>query len=145
MSTSGHFLAGTDNTYDIGTSSGSRPRDFFLARNFLAAGFVAGSYLRDFNNRFHIYSGSTDGTIVFYNQAETNFDRLAFGGTSASFPALKRSSTTLQAVLANDGGFTNIQGKLTTDTAYTATTIVPTGYLTLYDSTGTAYRVPCVV
>lgn len=38
-----------------------------------------------------------------------------------------------------------IQGKLRTETAYTATVVVPTGFLTLYDSTGTAYRVPCVV
>ena len=85
------------------------------------------------------------GVLALANYAGTDFSRLQFGGTSSAFPALKRSSTTLQAVLANDGGFTNIQGKLTTDTAYTATTIVPTGYLTLYDSTGTAYRVPCVV
>jgi hypothetical protein len=29
----GHFLAFTDNTYDIGASGANRPRDFFLARN----------------------------------------------------------------------------------------------------------------
>jgi hypothetical protein len=100
--TTGHLLAATDNLYDIGTSSGNRPRDFFLSRNFLATGFVAGSYLRDFNNRFHIYSGSTDGTIVFYNQAENNFDRMMFGGTTSSFPALKRSSASLIVRLADD-------------------------------------------
>ena len=70
---------------------------------------------------------------------------LNFGGDTSSFPALKRDTTSLQARLADDSAFTNIQGKLTTETAYTAGTIVATGYLTLYDSTGTAYRVPCVV
>jgi len=65
-----------------------------------------------------------------------------FAGTS-SFPALKRSSTTLQVRLADDSGFAPIQGKLTTETAYTASVIVPTGYVTLYDSTGTAYKVAC--
>lgn len=43
------------------------------------------------------------------------------------------------------GGFAFIQGKLKTDNAYTAGVLVPTGYITLYDSTGTAYRVPCLV
>ena len=38
-----------------------------------------------------------------------------------------------------------IQGKLRTETAYTATVVAATGYITLYDSTGTAYRVPCAV
>jgi hypothetical protein len=74
-----------------------------------------------------------------------NYDGLLCGGgTTASFPALKRSTTYLQARLADDSAFAPIQGKLTTDTAYTATTVVPTGFITLYDSTGAAYRVPCV-
>jgi hypothetical protein len=43
----------------------------------------------------------------------------------------------------SDNAFRAIQGQLTTDTAYTATTITPTGFLTIYDSTGTAYKVAC--
>ena len=78
------------------------------------------------------------------NWSADNFNRLQFGGTSASFPALKRSTTSLQAVLANDTGFTNIQGKLTTDTAYTAGDPATTGYLVVYDSTGTAYKIPAL-
>jgi len=74
-----------------------------------------------------------------------NYDGLLCGGgTTAAFPALKRSSTTIQARLADDTAFAPIQGKLTTDTAFTATTVTPTGFITLYDSTGTAYKVPCV-
>ena len=80
-----------------------------------------------------VWSISSDGTIW------------QVGGTTSSYPALKRSTTSLQARLADDSAFTNIQGKLTTDTAYTAGTVVPTGYITIYDSTGTAYRVPCLV
>jgi hypothetical protein len=41
--------------------------------------------------------------------------------------------------------FAAVQGKLTTDTDYTATVVTPTGFLTLYDAQGTAYRVPCVL
>jgi hypothetical protein len=66
-----------------------------------------------------------------------------FGGTTSSFPALKRSSTTLQARLADDNAFAPIQGKLTTDTAFTSGAITDTGYIVLYDSTGTAYKVAC--
>lgn len=44
-----------------------------------------------------------------------------------------------------NSSFSFFQAKLQTDTNYTAGAIVPTGYLTLYDAAGTAYRVPCVV
>jgi hypothetical protein len=87
-------------------------------------------------------SSPSDGVITFYNNANTDFGRLQFGGTTSSFPALKRSTTSLQARLADDSAFTNIQGKLTTETAYTAGAPTATGYLVLYDSNGTAYKVP---
>jgi len=139
-------MAGADNTYDIGASGATRPRAIYVATNGVFGGDISIGGNQQFisSNRSKLYSPA-DGQWVVWNAAQTDFGRLQFGGTTSSFPALKRSTTTLQAVLANDGGFTNIQGKLTTDTAYTATVIVPTGYLTLYDSTGTAYRVPCVV
>jgi hypothetical protein len=43
------------------------------------------------------------------------------------------------------GAYGFLKAKLQTSTEYTATVVVPTGFLTLYDSTGQAYRVPCVV
>jgi hypothetical protein len=71
---------------------------------------------------------------------------LQLQGATSSFPALKRSTTSLQARLADDSAFTNIQGKLTTDNAYAAGGVLAaTGSITIYDSTGTAYRVPCLV
>jgi hypothetical protein len=73
---------------------------------------------------------------------DSNFDLLGFGGTTSSFPALKRDTTTLQVKLADDSAFAAIQGKLTTETAYTAGAPTATGYLVLYDSAGTAYKVP---
>jgi len=97
-----------------------------------------------------LYGGLVNGNLRISNYNGDNFGLLQFGNSTSAFPALKRSTTAgqttyLQARLADDSTFTNIQGKLTTDTAYTATVVVPTGFLTLYDSTGTAYRVPCVV
>lgn len=68
-----------------------------------------------------------------------------FWGTTSAHPYLKRSSTTLQARLGDDTGFGSFQGKLTTETNYTAGAPTATGYLILYDATGTAYRVPAVL
>jgi hypothetical protein len=88
---------------------------------------------------------SGSGIIRFATGTSTStagFNRLQFGGTTSSFPALKRDTTTLQVKLADDSAFTSIQGKLTTETAYTAGAPTATGYLLLYDSNGTAYKVP---
>jgi hypothetical protein len=82
------------------------------------------------------------GVITISTNTGGDFNRLQFGGTTSSFPALKRDTVRLQARLADDSAFTNIQGKLTTETAYTAGAPTATGYLVLYDSNGTAYKVP---
>lgn len=91
-----------------------------------------------------IYGGSdANGTLILQNSNFNNFNMLKIGGTSSSFPALKRSSAVLQARLADDSGFAQVQGKLTTDTNYTVTAPIATGYLTIYDASGTAYKVLC--
>lgn len=43
-----------------------------------------------------------DSVITLLNGAGSDFARLQFGGTTSSFPALKRSSATLQVRLADD-------------------------------------------
>jgi hypothetical protein len=48
---------------------------------------------------------SGDGTLALYNNAQSDFGRLQFGGTTSSFPALKRSSTALQVRLADDSAY----------------------------------------
>jgi hypothetical protein len=103
----------------------------------------AGRHFRYPNNSAFTSAGA--GIVVFEDLGASNATpRFQLGGTSNLFPSLKRSTTYLQARLADDSAFAPIQGKLTTDTAYTGTTVVPTGFITLYDSTGTAYKVPCV-
>jgi len=52
---------------------------------------------------------SADGIIRITNNAETDFNRLQFGGTTSSFPAIKRSSQNLQFRLADDSNFTNVE------------------------------------
>jgi hypothetical protein len=70
--------------------------------------------------------GNSDGDItlssgVIYVPATTRF---AIGGTSASFPALKRSTTFLQVVLANDTGFAGFaSANMQAATAYTVATL----------------------
>jgi len=51
-----------------------------------------------------------DGILRLTNAAQNNFTRLQFGGTTSSFPSLKRSSTTLDARLADDSDFAPTQG-----------------------------------
>lgn len=50
-----------------------------------------------------------DSIIQLINNAGTDFNRLQFGGTTSSFPALKRSSAILQVRLADDSANTQVQ------------------------------------
>jgi hypothetical protein len=47
----------------------------------------------------------SDGVFTITNAANSDFGRLQFGGTTSSFPALKRSGVGLQARLADDSAF----------------------------------------
>lgn len=69
---------------------------------------------------------------------------VAWGGQTSSFPALKRSSAVVQARLADDSGFAQVQGKLTTHANAVAETITPDKTILLYDASGNAYKVPCI-
>lgn len=88
--------------------------------------------------------GHVDEEAMRIRVSSAGVSILSFNGVTSSFPAIKRSSTTLQARLADDSDFAPVQGKLTTDTAYTAGDPTTTGYIIIYDSTGTAYRVPAL-
>jgi hypothetical protein len=70
--------------------------------------------------------------------------RVMFGGTTSLFPALKRSSTVLQARLADDTDFCPLQGQIRIHQNAVSETITATHTLTLFDAAGTAYKVPCV-
>jgi hypothetical protein len=90
------------------------------------------------------FSSPADGQFLIQNNAGTDFSLLQFGGTTTSFPALKRSSTVLQARLANDSDFCPLQGQLRTHANAVTETITADKTLTFYDAAGTAYKVPCV-
>lgn len=102
VSSSGHFLAAFDNTYDIGASGANR------ARSIYAGSGIYGNVLAIHNgastNRV-FFSSTGSGILKLGDQNDSAFDRLQFGGTTSSFPALKRSSTALQTKLADDTDF----------------------------------------
>lgn len=54
-------------------------------------------------------SSSADGNILLRNNAANAFTLLQFGGTTSSFPALKRSTVNLQVRLADDSAYTPLE------------------------------------
>lgn len=62
----------------------------------------------------------SNGVMTMFNVSGTDFARLQFGGTTSSFPALKRSSTAIAVRLADDSA----DAPLTASYLKTATTTV---------------------
>jgi hypothetical protein len=122
----------------VSLSAGSRAALLSASGNAVFTTYNNSPLLIAYNNGTELVKVASSTSWMF-----TSTVLVQFGGTSASFPALKRSSTTLQARLADDSAFAPIQGKLTTDTAFTSGAITDTGYIVLYDSTGAAYKVAC--
>lgn len=56
-----------------------------------------------------VLSSLVDSNFTLYNALKTNFNLLQFGGITSAFPALKRSAAILQARLADDSAFTDLQ------------------------------------
>ena len=97
------------------------------------------------SSRARIYS-PLDAQFLFANNTLTDADFfLKLGVNTSAAAGIKRVGTALQVRLNDDSAFATIQGKLRTDNAYVAGAVVGTGYVTITDSTGTAYRVPVLV
>jgi hypothetical protein len=75
-----------------------------------------------FNERVRLIPSGGDGILRLTNIGDSGFDRLQFGGTTSSFPALKRSSAILQARLADDSGYTTMDAQLRAQGTAPATT-----------------------
>jgi hypothetical protein len=54
---------------------------------------------------------TVDGNILLSNWNANGFGRLQFGGTTSSFPSIKRNSAELQARLADDSAYTTIDAQ----------------------------------
>jgi hypothetical protein len=93
-------------------------------------GFVTRSYIQS----------PADSQLLLINNAGTDFNRLQFGGTAATFPSLKRSTTEIHARLADDSANTDFlaaQLHVTADSGGAANRITfPYGYDEAARSTG---------
>lgn len=88
---------------------------------------VSGGGLLLFGGRSY-FTSPANSVLCMFNNAGTDFGRLQFGGTTSSFPSIKRSSTLLQARLADDSAYSGFEAStLRTATAYTVATLPAAG------------------
>lgn len=79
-----------------------------------------------------VMTSPADGNMLIKNNAGTDFGRLQFGGTTSSFPALKRSSTTLAVRLADDSA----------DAPITFSNMTASGATVVFSALGSATGTP---
>jgi hypothetical protein len=113
------FLRWTNNAFQFGTSAdgSGQARDVqILPNNAITTTFggsgisLTAAYKVTWTGR-SIVSSPTDGNLLIQNNAQASFDRLQFGGTNNTFPALKRTNTVLQVRLADDSAYTTIDAQ----------------------------------
>jgi hypothetical protein len=124
------FLKWSSNVFQIGTEKGSgggttRAMEFqtdgvtrltFTSTGQIQTrqGLVFQYYSATSSSHSANLQATGDGVLRLTNNGNTDFNRLQFGGTTSSFPALKRSGATLQVRLADDSAFGDLScGALT--------------------------------
>lgn len=138
FTSAGHLLAGADNTYDIGASGATRPRLIYTAGGAVLNNIAIGSGASSSLIRI---TASSDGVLKITNDATTDVNRIQLGGTSSSFPAIKRSGTSVALRLADDSadaGLTAGTATFSGDVALskTVTAAGTTGAQTINKSSG---------
>jgi len=79
------------------------------------AGTISGTNITASSGAYYAWTSKTrikspsDGVVTLLNAAETDFSRLQFGGTTASFPALKRTGAQFDILLADESDFTTVR------------------------------------
>lgn len=107
------LIKGGTSQFSVNKNGGVSCLGQILTANSIVAG---AAYTYSWNGR-SVMASPNDGVIKLVDWAGTSFNRLQLGGTTSSFPALKRSSATLQARLADDSDYAEFTAKkLTTDT-----------------------------
>lgn len=146
----GNQTFATDNTYDIGANGANRPRSIYATQTVQTQNIFASVQVFIGSSSNQLFSPS-DGTLQISNNAQTGFTLLQLGPRSSSGAGIWVSGTTLGCKLNDLSGFSFFQAKLQTSVA--ATTGLTAGVLAattntsivIYDSTGQAYRVPCII
>lgn len=119
----GHLFAVADNTYDIGASGATRPRNGYFGSDLVAGGNIyvgTAGVLAFGNTRAIIKAGGADGIIQLLDSNQTSFNRIQFGGTTNAYPSLKRNGTVLQVRLADDSSSADFTAAQITANASTA-------------------------
>jgi hypothetical protein len=65
---------------------------------------IGGSSYMGFGNR-SLFRSPSDGVLTLLNYDSNDFSRLQFGGTTSSFPSIKRNATGIDFRLADDTAF----------------------------------------
>jgi hypothetical protein len=102
INTSGHFLAATDNTYDIGASGANRPRAGYFGTSISAAGTFINNNSYSFAG-FRLFGNSAGNILLDSNGGSAFF--MQFGGQGATAPAIKRNGTGIDIKLADDSTY----------------------------------------
>ena len=105
---SGNFLSNVDGAVNIGASGANRPNTIFSSAEIIPGSnlhFLSNSGLLYWDTR-SIISSPADGDLLFRDSTAATFGLIKLGGTTSSFPAIKRSTTHLQVRLADDSDFT---------------------------------------
>lgn len=105
----GNLLFSSDNTRDIGASGATRPRTGYFGTSLITPLVTSTDY--GFASSRGKITAPSDGVITLLDNAGTAFSRLQFGGTTTSFPALKRSSAGLECRLGDDSAFAIFKAK----------------------------------
>lgn len=113
LNTGGHFIAQTDNSYDIGASGATRPRSIYVGTSFLApAGSVGApsiSFAGDTNTGF--YSTGSDSILISMNGVASGSFASSVGGTF-TIPAISANGYVFLGNNVSGGGVQIATGNL---------------------------------
>jgi len=102
----GTDAAGTGVARDLRLRAGTVTATLSTNDEFIAGQFRSGNgAFVNHNSGTRILLANTDGVIALFNNAQNDFDRLQFGGTTAAFPSVKRVGSQLHIRLADDSAF----------------------------------------
>jgi len=100
---------------DLQTNSSSKFNVDMLGDAYASNSLTSGGYIEagttafvSWTGRSRIYSPA-NGDFRLTNTAGTDFGKLQFGGSTSSFPAVKRNAATLEIKLADDSEFAAVQ------------------------------------
>ena len=104
INASGHFLAGADNTYDIGASGATRPRDVFVGRRAVIDGITVGR-----GGQTTVSTNTAVGASAMNSASLTGGNNTAVGSSALQNNTTGAGNTAvgLQALVLNTTGASN--------------------------------------